>query len=104
MTETTTAAKTTASVVKDVAKKVADDNVLPAVAEVTEVAVQVPSKFIVSSKFVAGVVGGVAVGAGAFYGIQKLRERLAAKKAEKIVVPNDASELTDKSGKDNKQS
>lgn len=76
----------TAKVVEKAAATIATDNILPAVVETAEVAVQVPTKFVVSSKLIAGVVAGVALGAGGFYGVQKLRAIRAAKKAE-LAVP-----------------
>lgn len=84
------AAETTKKTASKVAEKVADTNILPTVAEVAEVAVKVPSKFIVSGKLVAGVAAGAALGAGGYYAFQKFQEK---RRAKKIIVPNDASSL-----------
>jgi hypothetical protein len=96
MTDTTStvAGATTKKVVDKVATTVADTNILPVVAEVTEVAVQVPSKFVVSSKLVLGVTAGVAVGAAGFYGVQKFREIRAKKKAN-VIVPTSLEDETE---------
>lgn len=71
----------TAKVVEKAAEKIAADNVVPAIVETAEVAVKVPTKFVVSGKLLLGVVAGTAIGAGGYYGFQKFREIRAKKKA-----------------------
>lgn len=76
----TAAVNTSEKVVTRVAEKVADTDFVPTVVETAEVALKLPSKFVVSSKLVVGVVAGAAIGAGAVYGVQKYRQRRALKK------------------------
>lgn len=91
MTEPTTATKTATSVAERAAvgrsaKAAADaSNVLPTVVETAELAMEVPSKVVLNQKLVVivSVVGGAALGAGILFGVNKLRERMANKKAEK---------------------
>lgn len=92
-----TAKKTTARV----AEKVAETNILPSVAETAEVAITVPSKFVVSGKLLAGIGVGTALGVGGFYGFQKVRAILAAKKAEKEVPAAVVVETPSKPAKPN---
>lgn len=94
-TSTPTVIAKTAKVVEKAATTIATDNILPAVVESAEIAVQVPTKFVVSSKLVVGIVAGAALGAGAFYGVQKLRTIRAAKKA-KNEVPEFPVEVVEK--------
>jgi hypothetical protein len=91
MSETTAPAviAKTAKVVEKAAEKIATDNLVPAVVETAEVALQVPTKFVVSGKLLLVAVASTAVGAAGFYGVQKFREVRAAKKIEKALqVPD----------------
>lgn len=85
-TDNTTAVETTRKTAAKLAEKVADTNITPTVVEATEVALSLPSKFVMSGRGVALLaVGATALGAGGLYGVQKLVAIRKAKKAEKAV-------------------
>lgn len=85
MSETTTAAANTASKKAAQAAATAVETTLPTVVETVELAAQIPSKVVFNQKLVvlATLVVGGGLGAGALYGVQKLKERRAAKAVEK---------------------
>lgn len=94
MSTDTVAVETTKKTAARVAEKVAETHILPSVVETAEVAVSLPSKFVVNGKVAAVlVVGSIALGAGGLYGIQKLREMRDRKKAEKV-VPDTIADAT----------
>lgn len=72
------------------ASAAAVSDTLPTVVSTTELAMEVPTKVVLNQRLivVASVVGGVAVGAGALYGLQKLKARRdVAKLNRQIHVP-----------------
>lgn len=80
MSETTTVATNTASKKATQAAVQAATTAagnLPTVVETAELALEVPSKVVLSERWLvgAGVVVGAAMGAGIFYGVQKFRNR-----------------------------
>ena len=86
MTDTTAVVTKSAKVAEKVVEKIATDNIIPAVVETAEVAVKVPTKFVVSGKLLVGILVGTAVGAGGYFGVQKFREIRAKKKANAGIV------------------
>lgn len=83
---TDTTVETTKKVATRVGEKVAETNLGPTVVETAEVALTLPSKFVLSGKGAAiAVATSVAVGVGGLYGFQKLQQLRAKKKAAKLV-------------------
>lgn len=94
MSETTTAAtKTAEKTVKAVSES------LPTVVDTVELALDIPTKAVLSQKLVVSlsVVAGAAIGAGVLFGVNKWRSRKPAQ--DKLEVPNDLSELDDEAKK-----
>jgi hypothetical protein len=84
MSDTAVVAEKSTKVVTKAAEKIAETNIAPAVVETAEVALSLPSKFVLSGKGASlAVVGTIAVGAGGLYGVQKLLAIRAQKKAAK---------------------
>lgn len=96
MSETTTAAaKTAEKTVKAVSET------LPTVVDTVELALDIPTKAVLSQKLVVtlSVAAGAAVGAGVLFGVNKFLSSRRAKSQDKLEVPNDLSELDDEAKK-----
>lgn len=89
---TSAAAKTTDAAVNRAAKAAgvtaaAVSEALPTVVETVDVVTTMPAKIVLNQKLVvtASIIGGVAIGAGALWGIQKFRTRRLVSKMQKAV-------------------
>jgi hypothetical protein len=84
-TTSTTSAAVRAAAAKSAAVKATDNlnTVLPTVVETTDAVLELPTKVVVNQRlvFLVGVVGGVALGAGAVYAVNKI---MAARTAKKV--------------------
>jgi len=85
MSESTTAVANTASK-KAAQAAAAVSEALPTVVETAEIALEVPSKVVLNQKLVvaASVAGGMALGAGIYYGVQKFRVHRLVNKLKSV--------------------
>lgn len=99
MTESSSTSTTAKKAAEKTAAVVADT--LGTVVETTDVSLEIPAKVVVNKNLLvgAGVVVGISLGVAGVFGYNKLQEIRAKRKAEKIVVPDDARSLDEDANK-----